>query len=122
MGADVLTPTFGLKGGFSTSFTTTNVADVQGSITNALLVAGLGAGPLLTFLSTSFANEAAADLAFRAIGGQVAMRQRLGTASTSTFLFEWVCTTAVPAVLITAAGSTDYVLEVTISCSHSIVT
>ncbi len=120
MGA--LTPTYGLRGGCSTTFTIGAGAFASAdTVTNASLIAGLPAGPLLTFLSTAHANALAADVAFRALGGQFDVRQTAGTAGTSTPVIIFVAAGVVPAIQVTWTGIANATLEITISVRHSIV-
>ncbi len=126
MGA--LTPTAGLVGGNSITFKVTGTA--ADTITNAALTAILAAAgtnstaqqQMRNFLATVFADMAAADLAFRAIGGYIAVRQTAGTPGTSTPIITWVCTAAVPAIDIawTGLGAASE-LEITIGARHSII-
>ena len=89
-------------------FTTSGFAALSGiSATNS---------PLYSFLSTVYADAATAELAFRAIGGQVVMRQVSGTATT-VISWAWTASAAVPTVVI--AGGADQVLEIAISVPNS---
>lgn len=120
--ADV-TPTFGLVKYQSVAFTIT-LGSASDTVTNAQLytTSGLSAlspsSPLKTFLSTSYANAGAAETAWRALGGEITVRQVSGTATT-VISCAWTCTSAVP--LLTFAGGADQVLEVRISVPHTIV-
>lgn len=87
-------------------------------LTTSLLSATANTSPLKTFLGTTFANAAAAELAFRAIGGEITMRQVSGTATT-VISIAWTCTAAVP--FLTLAGGADQVLELCIRTPHTIV-
>lgn len=117
--------TYGLRGAFSTSFQVTTSGAAAMDISNAQLIAGLTSaalgGVLITFLSTVFANAAAADTAFRAIGGFIDIRQTGGTASTSVWAVVWVAAAAVPALQITSVGTTDSQFEITVGCRQSAV-
>jgi hypothetical protein len=128
MGTAAVTPVSYVRGANSYVFKAVSTAN-DSTITNALLQAGASApttqpaGQLLTFLQTSFADEAAANAAFAAIGGQISIRaDSTGTASTSALQVFWVCSTAVPALTVRAVGTTDAVFWVTVSCAQSIVT
>ena len=120
MGSAAVTPVYGLRGANTSTFQIT-ATQLDSTITNTLLAAGLTAGgQLAAFLATVFANAADADTAFRAIGGYFQVRQTGGTASTSCFEIFWVAAAAVPALTVRAVGSTDYVLEITMGATHSI--
>ncbi len=107
---------------FSLAMLCTTAADAVMDITNAQLLAGCAAvSPLRDFLATSYANAAAADTAFRNILGEIVIRQTLGTAGTSVALAIWVAAGAVPALRITATGSTDSVYEILIRCSAGFI-
>lgn len=120
--AAVVPSAYGLRAIDSTSFVFTATAAAT-EISNASIIAGVPTtnSPLYTFLNTAHADAAAANVAFRALGGRINMRQTGGAASTSTFTAVWVCTAAVPALTITGVTSTDYVMEVTIAVLHSII-
>ena len=79
----------------------------------------VAAGPLKTFLSTIRADAAAAETAWRAIGGQINVRQVSGTA-TDEILVQWTATAAAPSLTLIGVGA-DQVLEMTITAPHSIV-
>lgn len=82
----------------------------------AALAAVTPTNPLKTFLSTAHASDAAAETAFRAIGGEVTIRQISGTATT-VLSAGWTATAAVPSL--TIAGGADQVLELVIRCPIS---
>lgn len=114
--AAVVPSAYGLRGPNSTSFVFTATAAAS-EISNASLISGLETTncPLYTFLNTAHASASAADIAFRAFGGRIDMRQTGGTLSTTSFSAIWVAAGAVPALTITGTTSTDYVMEVTIA-------
>ena len=74
----------------------------------AALLAHTPVNPLRTFLSKAYANDAAAETAFRAIGGEIVIRQVSGTATT-VIAAGWTASAAVPSLTIT--NGADQVLE-----------
>lgn len=89
-------------------------------VTNATLVTGVPTtnSPLYTFLSTVYANGAAAEVAFQALGGQVNIRLTSGTAALNP-IATWTCTAAVPYLVFT--GDADGVIELVVTAPHSLV-
>lgn len=120
MGA--VTPTaYGLRGDNTTCFVAT-LTDAD-TIVLADLVAGLATtSRLRAFLSGTYANAAAADLAYRALGGYVNMRQvGSGTAGTSTPVLTWtVVATAITELNVACTGLLTEVCEIQIGILHSI--
>lgn len=74
--------------------------------------------PLYSFLTTAYADAAAAETAFRAIGGDVRVRPISVTGATIISV-TWTCTAAVPSLTFTAGVNAD-VLQVVISVPHSV--
>lgn len=107
--------TFGLRGANSACFQQTGGNEV---IANAALIATQPAGQLLTFLSTVFASDAAAETAFRAIGGEIVVRPQAGT-DPVVGTWSWTAAAAVPALTLASAAA-DNVYEVKLRCEHSI--
>lgn len=76
-------------------------------------VVATAAQQLLTFLTTAtYANDDAAETAFRAIGGEITIRQTGGTA-TSAIKLKWTASTSTASLTYVGVGS-DNVLEVKI--------
>ena len=115
-----LTPVYGLAGANSTAFQIT-MGSVNDTVANAALALGVTAsGQLATFLGTSFANDAAAETAFRAIGGKLTYRQTGGVASTSEPIFKFTASTSTPVLDVTVVGTTNAVFEVQLEAQQSI--
>lgn len=74
--------------------------------------------PLYNFLTTAHASAAAANLAFRALGGEISVRQLSGTATT-VIAVTFAAAGVVPAIVF--GGGADQVLEVVISVPHSVI-
>jgi hypothetical protein len=107
--------TFGLRGANSASLQQTGGNEV---VANVALIATQPAGQLLTFLSTTFANDAAAETAFRNAGGEIVIRATAGTDPVAA-TFAWTAAAAVPALTIASAAA-DNVFELKIRVEHSI--
>jgi hypothetical protein len=76
--------------------------------------------PLYTFLNTSYASAAAAETAFRALGGEVTARQISGTATTVIAVY-WDVGGGGSVPFLGFVGGADQVLEVVLSVPHSAV-
>jgi hypothetical protein len=77
--------------------------------------------PLKQFLQGVYADSAAADTAFRAIGGEIVVRQTGGAGGTSTPVLTWtVAGSAITQLLIAWTGLAAGTLEMTIATRHSI--
>ena len=107
--------TFGLRGANSTCFQQTGGSE---TIANATLIASQPTGQLLTFLSATHANDAAAETAFRALGGFVCVRTVSGTDPVAAG-FAWKANASVPTFDISAAAA-DNVFEIKVQCGHSL--
>ena len=121
MGA--ITGTYGLVKYQSLSLLLTmDAASSTVSNTDLLTTSGLvtaGAGALKTFLSTSFATDAAAETAFRALGGLFEIRQTAGAVATQVSA-AWTAATSTPSLTL-AGGAAAVALEVRIRIPHTIV-
>lgn len=113
-----LTPTFGMQKPNTSAFQVT-VESAGDTVTNAALINGQPAGLLLTFLSASYANSAAAETAFRALGAWIVVRQISGTATT-VLAATWEIQGGGGTPYLTISGGADQVLEIAIHCPHSI--
>jgi hypothetical protein len=119
-----ITGTYGLVKYFNIAFKVTlgsasdNVANADLFTTSgfAALAAVTPTNPLRTFLSTAWASDSAADTAFRALGGEINIRQVSGTATT-VIAAQWTASSAVPSLTLT--GGADQVLEIVIRCPIS---
>lgn len=78
-----------------------------------------GNSTLYTFLNTSFATAAAAELQFRALGGEIVVRQISGTATTVIAAFWDVAGGGGSVPFLTLANGADQVLEIALSVPHS---
>ena len=120
MGA--VTPSaYGLRGDNTTHFVAT-LTDAD-TIVKADLIAGLATtSRLRAFITGAYANAAAADLAFRALGGYVNMRQvGSGTAGTSTPVLTWtVAGNVITELNVACTGLLNEVCEIQIGILHSI--
>lgn len=119
-----ITGTYGLVKHLHLAFRTT-LQSISDDVANANLLTTSGfsalAGvttysPLYTFLTTVYANSDAGELAFRALGGKITVRQISGTATT-VIACKWTPQASTP--LLNFAGGADQVLEVVISVPHS---
>lgn len=106
--------TFGLRKSNSACFVQSGGNEV---IANAALIASQPSGQLLTFLSTVFANQAAADTAWRAIGGRTIICPTAGTDPVAA-IFTWTAAAAVPALTVANAAA-DNVFEVCLEAAWS---
>lgn len=123
--ADFAPPTYGLTKPLTQTLKATMPA-TTGTFTNAQLVGNsLPAGALKTFLSaTTYANDAAAETAFRDAGGLINLRQTGGTASPVLPTIAWKAAGggAVPTLdIVIAGGATNEVLEVSLTVPHSVI-
>jgi hypothetical protein len=126
MAAPVASSTFGLVRYQSLAFTVT-LGSADDFLSNAALLAGgtpafsalTAKGPLAVFLAATYADTAAAELAFRLIGGQIEVRQISGTATT-VIAVKWN-TTGLSLPFLSFVGGADQVLEVRLVTPHSIV-
>jgi len=128
MGA--VTGTYGLVGPQRVSFKITlgSTSDTQTNAdiltTSGLATKASGGAPssLAKFFGTIFASNTAADDAFRALGGEISVRQTGGTAAPAAILVGWQNVNAVPCLqYVAAGGASNEVLEVIISLPHSII-
>jgi hypothetical protein len=108
--------TFGLRGANSTCFQQTGGNE---TIANATLVTSQPAGQLITFLSDTYTDAAAAETAFRTLGGSIVVRATAGTDPVQA-TFAWAATTSTPSLVIAQAAA-DNVFEVKVQCGHSVV-
>lgn len=107
--------TFGLRGANSTCFQQTGGTE---TLANAALIANQPSGQLLGFLSGTYANDAAAETAFRAVGGFVCIRSVSGTDPVAA-AFAWKATGTAPTFDIAGAAA-DNVFDVKIAIDHSV--
>ena len=107
--------TFGLRGANSTCFQQTGGSE---NLANATLIASQPSGQLLSFLSATYANDAAAETAFRAVGGFVCIRPVSGTDPVAA-AFAWKATASVPTFDIAGAAA-DNVFDIKIAIDHSV--
>lgn len=113
------TVTAGISETCIATFTAT-MTGATSTVANAVLILGVPTtgSPLYTFLSTVRADAAAAETAFRALGGEINARQVSGTA-TDAPLVAWTATTEVPYLTVTAANLGVWEFSVTVPHSLS---
>jgi hypothetical protein len=122
--------TYGLVKWYTLAYqvTMTSTADTQ-TIVDLLTTSGLAAlaaqtpvNPLKTFLQGTYTSAAAADTAFRAIGGEISIRQIGGTACPAMPVVDWVNANPVVNLGFTVAGgASNEVFEVVIRVPHTAI-
>jgi hypothetical protein len=86
-------------------------------ISNAQLVAATAKGDLATFIATPRATAAAAETAFRNLGGLISYRVTAGTAVT---YVGWTVDGATLPTITISAGGADTVIEWKIELAHTV--
>lgn len=77
---------------------------------------------LKSFLGSSFLDAAAANAAFRALGGQIIVRQTGGTATPTAPIVGWIVSSGSPVLSIQCpGGASNEVFELIITLPHSII-
>lgn len=118
-----ITPSaYGLRMAQSTIFNYTASGDATDTFTNAVLISGLPAGPLRTFLTATYANAAAIEAAWLAAGGEFYYRQLASIAGPNTTLItiDFGIAANVPTLSI-AGGNANISLQMQIVLPHSII-
>ena len=106
-----LTVTLGKSGVNSAAYRTSAGSAGSDNIANAVLIAGLAAGQLKTFLSTVFADAAAANLAWAQVGGNVSC--------SNASQWVWTATASVPSLTLTTVAAATCALRLSTSYSAS---
>ena len=107
----VLTLTLGKSGVNSAAYRTSAASAGADTIANAQLVAGLAAGQLKTFLSATYADAAAANLAWVNIGGNASC--------SNVSQWVWVATASTPSLAVTSVAAATCALRLSTSYSAS---
>lgn len=120
--------TYGLKAPQTLAFQTTlqsgadtqSNADLQAALAAIVYAKPVEPSSLMAFLQSTHASDAAAETAFRALGGEIVMRQVSGTATTVIGI-QWKAAGPATTPSLAYTGGADQVLEILIRLPHSII-